>query len=258
MPKRKEKNIKSNMLKCIGFRQVFTALCSFVFASSTIFANDQVTKQCRLVSLQEIRDHTYLAINKTSDDFDFNKVDGYLALYEYSGPIEDFYYSDTGSLNFETRQFLCHRFYEHFGDFYDYIVILTDFDYIFNASAFAFQIANDVQGIGLPLIDNTDLFSSNGSLKGLIELGNLRKFQDQNSLNWAVFQETLLHEIGHSWLAHVRYERNGSPNTGLLKGDDFAHWSYLLDSDASYLYGNDWTAVTSAFKAGKRSEESGI
>ncbi len=52
----------------------------------------------------------------------------------------------------------------------------------------------------------------------------------------------LAHEVGHRWLASVRYDSGGGPRTDLL-GVDGAHWSFLLSSDASFLYGNAWEPV---------------
>ena len=49
----------------------------------------------------------------------------------------------------------------------------------------------------------------------------------------------LAHEVGHQWLAEARYKVGDTVFDDLLGSDD-AHWSYLLDSDASLLYGADW------------------
>lgn len=45
-----------------------------------------------------------------------------------------------------------------------------------------------------------------------------------------------------SVLAAVRFKNvDGSMNSSLL-GKDAAHWSYLLDSKGSLMYGNGWKA----------------
>ena len=51
--------------------------------------------------------------------------------------------------------------------------------------------------------------------------------------------DVLAHEVGHQWLAEARYKVGDTVFDDLL-GADEAHWSYLLDSDASFLYGADW------------------
>jgi len=57
------------------------------------------------------------------------------------------------------------------------------------------------------------------------------------------FEETLYilsHEIMHRWGAYVKYkDADGSLSTALL-GKEQDHWSYLLSSGGSVLYGNQW------------------
>jgi len=50
---------------------------------------------------------------------------------------------------------------------------------------------------------------------------------------------TLSHEFLHRWGAGARFKNaDGTLNAGLL-GRDGSHWSYLLDTNGSVLYGND-------------------
>ncbi len=52
--------------------------------------------------------------------------------------------------------------------------------------------------------------------------------------------DLLAHEQLHRWGALVKFKNpDGTLNSALL-GKDGTHWSYLLDSDGSVLYGNDW------------------
>ena len=50
----------------------------------------------------------------------------------------------------------------------------------------------------------------------------------------------LAHELGHQWLAEARFiDAQGRLSSDLL-GDEEAHWSYLLGSEASLFYGAEW------------------
>lgn len=50
----------------------------------------------------------------------------------------------------------------------------------------------------------------------------------------------LAHEVGHRWLSRARFMKGGVRSTALL-GRGNSHWSFFLDSDGSFLEGNDYT-----------------
>jgi hypothetical protein len=51
--------------------------------------------------------------------------------------------------------------------------------------------------------------------------------------------EVLAHEVGHRFLARLRFRgASGSPEAALL-GSGNVHWSFFLDADASVMDGND-------------------
>jgi subtilase family serine protease len=102
-----------------------------------------------------------------------------------------------------------------------------------------------VQGIGLPVVDNGDAFGSPNRLQGFIDMGPVSQYRQApfgTERGTAGLQTTLgvlAHELGHRWLASVRFDDQGQPSKALLGKDD-AHWSFLLSSEASFLYGNEW------------------
>jgi hypothetical protein len=48
----------------------------------------------------------------------------------------------------------------------------------------------------------------------------------------------LAHETGHRWLAHAQFRDSDGISLELL-GRDGVHWSFFLDTDGSFLEGND-------------------
>ena len=102
-------------------------------------------------------------------------------------------------------------------------------------------MSNDVQGIKQPIVDNSALFGSAGTLQGTIDLGDVTALAASPygpKLDETV--ATLNHELMHRFGAYVRFKNpDGSMNTALL-GRDSAHWSYLLDTQGSLMYGNGW------------------
>lgn len=66
----------------------------------------------------------------------------------------------------------------------------------------------------------------------------MRKRESLSLTEW--LHALLNHEVAHQWLVFPEFLDGGSPSDALL-GRDGAHWSYLLDSEASYMYGSEWT-----------------
>ncbi len=181
---------------------------------------------------------------------------GQIAVMEHDG--SDYSRSEPdGTPNYAPRAALAQRFYQTHGDFYDFLVVFTNFEFeTGQALAFHNLVRNDVAGIGKPIVDNGPLFGSPGRLRGYVDMAALDRY-GRNALATRPgvplstqpgepgFRDTLnvvAHEVAHQWLAFVRYrDGSGAASTDLL-GRDGGHWSYLLDSDASVMYGADWAA----------------
>lgn len=152
-----------------------------------------------------------------------------------------------GRPDLAARREIAREFYRSHGDDYDFLVIFTNFDFrmpSLQAKAFFSPAKNDVQGIGLELSDETDAYTPDGAflsrLQGTIDMANIAG----HALEPAdpEFDDTLLtlsHEILHRWGAYVHF-RDGDETSNALLGLDGAHWSFLLDSGGSTLYGNNW------------------
>jgi hypothetical protein len=149
-----------------------------------------------------------------------------------------------GSLNMLSRQPISKEFLKAHQDTYDFFVIFSNFDFQMpdaGAKGFYTEVKNDIQGIGRPLFDNSSFFGSNGKLQGIIDMGDISKIiMDPADPRFEETISTLAHEQMHRWGANVKFkDASGNMSTALL-GKDGCHWSFLLDSDASVLYGNDW------------------
>ncbi|MCM2265204.1 MAG: SBBP repeat-containing protein [Desulfuromonadales bacterium] len=152
-----------------------------------------------------------------------------------------------GRPDMSARREIAKEFYRSHGDDYDFLVIFTNFNFqmpSLQAKAFFSPAKNDVKGIGLELNDHTNAYSPDGSflarLQGTIDMANLAghvlepadpKFDDTLM--------TITHEFLHRWGAYVHF-RDGAGESDALQGLDGAHWSFLLDSEGSTLYGNNW------------------
>ena len=146
-----------------------------------------------------------------------------------------------GSSNLEPRTLVAQEFFAHNSDESDFLVVFSTFPFDAGpAKAFAWVVRNDVEGIGLPQFDNGDQFGS-ARLQSYVDMTDLSSFAT-DPLDPA-FETTLValaHELQHRWGARVRVRRPDGTLSNELLGQDGSHWSFLLDSDASLHYGNDW------------------
>ena len=147
------------------------------------------------------------------------------------------------TVNDQPRKTIAKEYFKNHGDL-DFLVFLSTFDYTMpevGAEGFYLGVKNDTQGINQPIFDNSAQFGSPGKLQGTIDLGNITTLaaapygplldEDVRLLN---------HELGHRFGSYVRFKNpDGTLNAALL-GKDSAHWSYLLDTKGSIMYGNGW------------------
>jgi hypothetical protein len=149
-----------------------------------------------------------------------------------------------GSINALPRQMIAKEYFKNHADSVDFLVFLSTFDFTtpeVGAMAFYTGVKNDTQGINQPIFDNTALYGSQGILQGTIDLGNVTTlaaapYGTQLDQTLTVLNHEMMHRFG----AYVRFKNaDGTLNTSLL-GKDSAHWSYLLDTKGSVMYGNGW------------------
>jgi hypothetical protein len=143
-------------------------------------------------------------------------------------------------------------------DEYDFVTLFSNFDLtpIPGVQAFAINVQNDVKGIGDPSGKGKPIFSDNkkyGSAKRLQNitfLGNLREYPSDPNRDlqdtYTSVLEILAHEVGHRWLSYIKISRDGA-SSGILLGRLKSHWSFFLDSDGSFLEGNQLQQSGSSF-----------
>lgn len=163
---------------------------------------------------------------------------GRISRFEIDGDYSRFL---DGTLNLAARTGVAEAFYAAHADTYDFLIVFSTFDYdLGGAAAFHIGVRNDVEGIGLALFDQSDAFGSGGVLRGYIDMGPLDALEsDPLDPDFESTLAILVHEIFHQWGAYVGYDQGEGVRSDLRQSDG-VHWSFLLDSDASVLYGNDW------------------
>jgi len=139
--------------------------------------------------------------------------------------------------------------YGQIPDHFDFVTLISNFSLtpVPEARAFSINVQNDVRGIGNPSSRGSSIFrdqkkyGSNDKLQNITFLGNIHEYPsnpDQTIPDtYTSLLQVLAHEVGHRWLAYAKVERDGRAQD-LLLGRDESHWSFFLDSDASFLEGN--------------------
>lgn len=127
------------------------------------------------------------------------------------------------------------RFLQETPDVYDQVVVYTTrpLNPVAGSLAFQINVRNAVEGIGLPLFDDGTLWGSPSALASVVYMDSIDTYLEVDGF------EILAHEVGHRWLARLRFAgESGMPSTRLLGGGS-VHWSFFFDSDGSFLGGND-------------------
>ncbi len=99
--------------------------------------------------------------------------------------------------------------------------------------AFEVNIRNEIRGIGIaPDLDESAAWGSGGALASVAFLDSIDQYLDVDGF------EILGHEVGHRWLARLRFRDGQGRSSTALLGRGLVHWSFFLDSRASVMEGN--------------------
>lgn len=164
---------------------------------------------------------------------------GNVAVIEFSGNYDRL---ADGESNIWPRAVVAQEFYRHHPDLYDFIVVFSAFEFATgDAVAFHHGVKNDIAGIGKSLYDNSKQYGSQGRLMGFVDMAALSRYAVDSTraeFDWPL--QVFSHEVMHQWAAFVGFKDTSGKVSKDLIGQEDAHWSFLLDSDASLMYGNRW------------------
>ena len=134
------------------------------------------------------------------------------------------------------------KFYATHGDDYQQLVIYTSRRLV-PAGVFSFEetVHNTDAGIGASQQDLSQEYGSRGRLESFVTMDTIGKYPDDINQRFLGEDSTLTvlgHEVGHRWLVNALF-RDGATASSELLGRDQVHWSFFVDTDGSYLEGND-------------------
>ncbi|HSE39761.1 MAG TPA: hypothetical protein VLH08_03270 [Acidobacteriota bacterium] len=140
--------------------------------------------------------------------------------------------------------------YSNISDDFDFVTLASNFDLnpVPGAQAFAINVQNEVLGIGNPAQHGNSVFrdhkkyGSAGQLQNITFLGNIHQYPSDPDAQipdtYTSLLQVLAHEVGHRWLSYISVQADGKNDLRIL-GRDNTHWSFFLDTDGSFLEGNE-------------------
>jgi hypothetical protein len=136
------------------------------------------------------------------------------------------------------------RFYAGHSDAFDQLVVYAGrpLNPLAGSLAFEVNVRNEVLGIGQRLLDEGAAWGSAAQLASVVYMDGVDAYLDVDGF------EVLGHEVGHRWLATLRFRDASGATREELLGRGGSHWSFFLDSDASVLEGNDIEARAGRFE----------
>lgn len=205
-----------------GMRDCAKTICSAV--TIALFMLLMIFTPAESFTAATLADHRNVTVMEVTGNYDANNPDG--------------------SINADPRKAIAKEFYRLHKDEYDFLVIFSNFGFQMpeaDAKAFYLGVKNDTQGIGRAFFDYSSLFGSNSKLQGTIDMGNITDLTiDPLDPDFEASLDILSHELMHRWGSYMKFmTAQGMVSTALL-GKDLSHWSFLLNSYGSVLYGNHW------------------
>ncbi len=161
----------------------------------------------------------------TTNDFDWN---GVISVIQDDGSIV---FTDPAGTRIDTVDTV-KKFLATHQDVYDYVAVFPNFNHA--EGSFHNHIKNNVQGINVPLQDNSATYNAQ-FLKSLTLYRNFTLFPADPFAripgNNDSTMSLLAQEVGHRWAAWVRRDKDPGPRiraaTDLL-GRNLAHWCFYL------------------------------
>jgi uncharacterized protein (TIGR03437 family) len=123
-------------------------------------------------------------------------------------------------------------------DVYDFVYLVTDFDFNLGGGAFAFylRLRNDASGIGEPVGAFPGASSINSQrIQGILNLSNIAGQYPNSPVTRIPFLganhalSIMGQEQGHRWLSYISFPGDQT----LLLGRDDAHWSFFLNIEST-------------------------
>jgi hypothetical protein len=126
------------------------------------------------------------------------------------------------------------RFLGSHPDLFEQIVVYTTrpLNPVPGSLAFEANVRNDVAGIGQELLDDSARWGSEGALASVVYMDSIDQYLAVDGF------EILGHEVGHRWLARLRFRTGAESASHALLGRGGVHWSFFFDTAASVMEGN--------------------
>jgi len=136
------------------------------------------------------------------------------------------------------------KYFQSFPDEVEQLVVFTD-RRLAGAGTFAYEqgVKNEISGLGDEVYDFSAEYGSAGRLASFVMMDVITKYpEDPTTLFLAGVDSALsvlAHESGHRWLTRALFRDASGAVSDALLGRQLAHWSFFMNSSASFLEGNE-------------------
>jgi hypothetical protein len=135
------------------------------------------------------------------------------------------------------------KYFQSFPDEVDQLVVFTNRRLVSSGTfAYARVVKNGISGIGEDIYDDAAEYGSGGRLETFVMMDTITKYPADPATVFLGGVDSALsvlaHETGHRWLARASFLEGGALSEALL-GRQQAHWSFFMNSSASFLEGNE-------------------
>ena len=125
-------------------------------------------------------------------------------------------------------------------DIFDFIVLYNNFVLTEPIIANYVNVTNNFSGTGNTTMDLSELYGSRGKLKGILNMGNVSKYNSDTAVGLDSAVDYILHELGHHWSGRAVFEDSyGNIRKSLLEKPDYYHWNMYVDF-ISPMGGSGW------------------
>jgi hypothetical protein len=136
------------------------------------------------------------------------------------------------------------KYFQSFPDEVQQLVVFTD-RRLAGVGTFAYEqgVKNEISGLGDETYDFSAEYGSAGRLESFVMMDVITKYPEDPSTLFLAGVDSALsvlaHESGHRWLTRALFRDPSGTVSDALLGRQLAHWSFFMNSSASFLEGNE-------------------
>lgn len=135
------------------------------------------------------------------------------------------------------------EFYKSNPDNFQFITIFNTYGIStqFSGIQHYVPVRNNIEGIGIPIIDRTNDYGSDGRLLGVNWMKTIDMYEVDDDFSLTLGVNGIVHETSHRWGARIDFiDENGQESNSLRNPYNIVHWDKKLETGYDLLNGYSW------------------